>query len=201
VQRMGTGRAVLDPPHVQNGAVEVDLVPAQIAGLSGAQPVPEDRGRVPGTVAAPSDGAPVGRAVLPSLARRDARPCAFRRTLPWVFPGRKPATPWRAKISARLPEAANWKPRRLGGDAPFNSPRQGGCQFSPRRLGRNTHGCRDGVANLGRESETEAIPGLPAACAGFQCNATNDPVREMAILARGGRVATGRPDETPDTAV
>jgi hypothetical protein len=41
VQRMGARRAVLDPPHVQDGAVEVDLVPAQIAGLGGAQPVPE----------------------------------------------------------------------------------------------------------------------------------------------------------------
>jgi len=30
---MGAGHAVLDPPHMQDGAVEVDLVPAQIAGL------------------------------------------------------------------------------------------------------------------------------------------------------------------------
>jgi hypothetical protein len=35
-QRMGAGRAVLDPPHMQDGAIEVDLVPTQVAGLSGA---------------------------------------------------------------------------------------------------------------------------------------------------------------------
>jgi hypothetical protein len=48
--RMGAGCAVLDPPHMQDGAIEVDLVPAQVAGLGGAQPVPEgheDHGRVP----------------------------------------------------------------------------------------------------------------------------------------------------------
>jgi hypothetical protein len=53
VQGMGAGCAVLDPPHVQDGAVEVDLVPAQVTGLGGTQPVPEghqDHGRVPVTV-------------------------------------------------------------------------------------------------------------------------------------------------------
>jgi hypothetical protein len=50
---VGARGAVLDPPHMQDGAIEVDLVPAQVAGLGGAQPVPEgheDHGRVPVTV-------------------------------------------------------------------------------------------------------------------------------------------------------
>jgi hypothetical protein len=38
---MGAWSAVLDPPDVEHGAVEVDLVPAQIAGLGGPQAVPE----------------------------------------------------------------------------------------------------------------------------------------------------------------
>jgi hypothetical protein len=41
VQWMGAGRAVLDPSYVQDGAIEVDLAPAQVTGLGGAQPVPE----------------------------------------------------------------------------------------------------------------------------------------------------------------
>ena len=52
-QGVGAGR-VLDPPHVQDGAVEVDLVPTQVAGLGGAQPMPEgqeEHGRVLVTVA------------------------------------------------------------------------------------------------------------------------------------------------------
>jgi hypothetical protein len=57
VQWMGAGCAVLDPPHMQDGAIEVDLVPAQVAGLGGAQPVSEgrqDHGCVPVTVPAES---------------------------------------------------------------------------------------------------------------------------------------------------
>jgi hypothetical protein len=58
---------------VQDGAVEVDLVPAQVAGLGGAQPVPEghqDHGRIPVTVSVGLGGLDqsldlAGRQVLP----------------------------------------------------------------------------------------------------------------------------------------
>jgi hypothetical protein len=70
---MGAGCTVLDSPHVQDRALEVDLVPAQVADLGGAQPVPEgheDQGRVPVTVAVGLGGLDqgldlAGRQVLP----------------------------------------------------------------------------------------------------------------------------------------
>jgi len=46
--------AVLDPPHVQHGGAEVDLVPAQVADLCRPKAVAEgdeDHGRVPMAVA------------------------------------------------------------------------------------------------------------------------------------------------------
>jgi hypothetical protein len=48
-QRVGAGRVILDPPHMEHGAVEVDLDPAQVADLGCPQPVTkgeQDHGRV-----------------------------------------------------------------------------------------------------------------------------------------------------------
>ena len=36
-QGMGARRAVLDPPEVQEGGTELDLVPSQVAQLRGSQ--------------------------------------------------------------------------------------------------------------------------------------------------------------------
>jgi hypothetical protein len=40
-QRMCAWCAILDPPHMQDGGIEVDLIPTQIAQLGCPQPVPE----------------------------------------------------------------------------------------------------------------------------------------------------------------
>ena len=50
---MRAWRAVLDPPHVEHGAIE-DLVPAQVADLGRPETMPEgddDHGRVPMAIA------------------------------------------------------------------------------------------------------------------------------------------------------
>jgi len=47
-ERVRAWRPILHPPHVQHRAIEVDLVPAQVADLSGPEPMPEgdqDHGR------------------------------------------------------------------------------------------------------------------------------------------------------------
>jgi hypothetical protein len=49
LDRMRAGCAVLDPADMEHGAIEVDLVPTQVADLGGAEAVPageEDHGRV-----------------------------------------------------------------------------------------------------------------------------------------------------------
>ena len=51
---MRARRPILDPPHVEHCATEVDLVPAQVADFARPEPVPEgdqDHGRVPMAVA------------------------------------------------------------------------------------------------------------------------------------------------------
>src|SRR6266849_6999712 len=51
---MGARGAVLDPPHVEHRAIEVDLVPAQVTDLGRPQPVAEghqDHGGIPVAVA------------------------------------------------------------------------------------------------------------------------------------------------------
>ena len=51
---MRAWRPILDVPHVEHPAAEVNLVPAQVADLGRAEPVPEsdeDHGRIPMAVA------------------------------------------------------------------------------------------------------------------------------------------------------
>src|SRR5260370_15227324 len=78
---MSAGGPVLDPPHVQHCAIEVDLVPTQIADLSRPKPVAEceqDHRGVPMTVSVGLGGLDQA-STSPTVRCSRARSSTFRR--------------------------------------------------------------------------------------------------------------------------